>query len=193
MKINFLETHDRLKQFHKQDDLISQGCEECVKHRPEEFGNQPFYIFAHQRTIDLDERIALFTKDLCDSITDISYRRMYKDMEDVPSGRLIWEPRLTKPKAQENSMLFKAYPPTDHVKVIWIIPARELWGQYEHGDMIENLTVYESIRNFHTNKEMLESKEDDDLDDARINHIYTEISNNARYRKGIKRDFLVGF
>ncbi len=192
MKINFLETHDRLKQFHKQDDLISQGCEECIKLRPEEFGNQPFYIFAHQRTIDMDEKKSLYSQDLMCSFTNIPYQRKYKTMEDVPSGRLIWEPRLTKPKAQENSMLFKAYPPTDHIKVIWIIPARELWGQFEQGDMIENLTVYESIRNFHTNREMLEAKEDDDLDDARINAIFTEMSNNARYRKGLKREFFHG-
>ena len=54
------------------------------------FGDYPFYIFAHTRTDD-----------------------------DGVTKRMIWQPRLTKPQAQTNSMLFKAYPSTDNVKIIW--------------------------------------------------------------------------
>jgi hypothetical protein len=118
------------------------------------FGNHPFYIFAHART-----------------------------HEDNANKRLIWQPRLTKPKAQTNSMLFKAYPGTDLLKVIWMIPARELWNQYKKGNIVENETVSESIYAFINHRKKLEEKENDDLDDAIIDAIYAEISRNlARER-----------
>lgn len=114
------------------------------------FGDHPFYIFAHARTDD-----------------------------DGVTKRLIWQPRLTKPKAQTNSMLFKAYPGTDVIKVIWMIPARELWKQFEKDKLTENKTVCESIYNFKFHREKLEAKEDDDLHDYQIDDIYTEISRNS--------------
>lgn len=115
------------------------------------FGDHPFYIFAHARTED-----------------------------DGANKRLIWQPRLTKPKAQTNSMLFKAYPGTDLIKVIWMIPARELWGQYAKGKLTENKTVSESIHDFQHNRNKLEEKEPDDMTDEQINNVYREISLNAR-------------
>jgi hypothetical protein len=115
------------------------------------YGDHPFYIFAHART-----------------------------EEDGATKRLIWQPRLTKPKAQTNSMLFKAYPGTDMVKVIWMIPARELWGQYKRGLVTENKTVCDSIHDFQNNREKLEKKENDDLTDEQIDAIYKEISANAQ-------------
>src|SRR5882724_9710795 len=68
------------------------------------FGMHPFYIFAHTRTDD-----------------------------DGVKKRLIWQPRLSKPQAQTNSMLFKAYPGTDLIKVLWMIPERALWGNFKKG------------------------------------------------------------
>lgn len=121
------------------------------------FGEHAFYIFAHARTD-----------------------------EDGVTKRLIWQPRLTKPKAQTNSMLFKAYPGSDNIKVIWMIPARELWGQYKKGNLTENQTVSESIHAFQNNREALEAKEDDDLSDAQIDAIYRQISlshNNKPFEK----------
>lgn len=121
------------------------------------FGEHAFYIFAHARTD-----------------------------EDGMTKRLIWQPRLTKPKAQTNSMLFKAYPGSDNIKVIWMIPARELWGQYKKGNLTENQTVSESIHAFQNNREALEAKEDDDLSDAQIDAIYRQISltnNNKPFEK----------
>jgi hypothetical protein len=111
------------------------------------FGNHPFYIFAHARTDD-----------------------------DGVTKRLIWQPRLTKPKAQTNSMLFKAYPGTDILKVIWMIPERELWGQFKTGLITENKTVSESISLFLHDRKALEAKESDDLEDYQIDSIYREIS-----------------
>jgi hypothetical protein len=149
MKLNKLETHDRLEHFTKQDFSISDCCQNLIDQRP--FGTHPFYIFAHARTDD-----------------------------DGYTKRLIWQPRLTKPKAQSNSMLFKAYPGTDNLKVIWMIPAEELWGQYNRGLMLENRTVFESIEDFKFNREKLEKKEPDDLNDEAIDAIYKEISMNSK-------------
>jgi hypothetical protein len=183
MKINRLETHDRLLEFKKQSDYISQGCLDCIKNRPKEFQNYPFYIFAHARTIETDERIAVFNEDLRHSLLNPNYQRQYQSVGDVPAARFLWQPRLTKPKAQENSMLFKAYPPGDEIKVIWMIPARELWDQYDQGKMIENNVVSESLYNFKVNKEKLEAAESDDLPEWRIKAIQKEIGKNFEKRK----------
>lgn len=118
------------------------------------FGDYPFYIFAHARTDD-----------------------------DGVNKRLIWQPRLTKPKAQSNSMLFKAYPGSDNIRVIWIIPAEELWSQYEHGLLLQNQTVVESIYDFKNNRKKLEAKEPDDLSDEKIDQIYRELSQKSSKQK----------
>jgi hypothetical protein len=157
MKINTLETHDRYQHFTKQNFDIGECCQEVIKNRPEEFGNHPFYIFAHPRTDD-------------DGVTQ----------------RLIWQPRLTKPKAQTNSMLFKAYPPTDNLKVVWIIPKRELWSNYAVGMICENKTISESISDFQHNRQKLEQREGDDLSEETIKAIYEAISMNANLKSGIK-------
>src|SRR5580692_5978557 len=133
MKINRLETHDRYEHFTKQSFDIGECCDEVIKNRPPEFGNRPFYIFAHTRTDD-------------DGVTQ----------------RLIWQPRLTRPLAQSNSMLFKAYPPGDVIKVIWMIPKPELWDNYGKGKICENKTVSESIDLFKTNKQLLERPDPED-------------------------------
>lgn len=120
------------------------------------YGDHPFYIFAHARTDD-----------------------------DGVTKRLIWQPRLTKPKAQTNSMLFKAYPGTDLVKVIWMIPAREMWGQYNKGLLTQNQTVVDSIYAFQFNRNKLEEREDDDMTDEQVDAVYKEISSNAKRSKNM--------
>jgi hypothetical protein len=183
MKINRLETHDRLLQFQKQASHISKGCEDCIANRPKEFLNYPFYIFAHKRTIEMDERIAMYNQDVQENLMNPIFERRYKSIEDVPTARQIWSPRLTKPKAQENSMLFKAYPPGDNIKVIWMIPDTELWGQYDKDKMMGNQLIAESIYDFKHDRMKLEHKEEDDLPDSKIDEIYKEISRNSRYGK----------
>lgn len=126
------------------------------------FGDYPFYIFVHPRTD-----------------------------EDGVTKRLIWQPRLTKPRAQTNSMLFKAYPGTDIVKVIWMIPARELWETYEKGKMTENKLISESIDGFVNRRNELEAREDDDLPDWLIDDLYAEIARrakNERETRGFRMD-----
>lgn len=110
------------------------------------FGETPFYIFAHARTDDDG-----FTK------------------------RLIWQPRLSKPKAQTNSMLFKGYPNTDLIRIIWMIPERSMWSQFKKGLICESSIIEKSIYDFENNRALLEQKEEDDLDDNAIKKIYEEI------------------
>jgi hypothetical protein len=127
------------------------------------FGTHPFYIFAHTRTDD-----------------------------DGVTKRLIWQPRLSRPRAQTNSMLFKAYPPSDIVKVIWMIPDRLLWKQYQKGNLTENKTIMDSIHDFQNNRAKLEEPEPDDLADEAIDAIYMEISNAARKKKLMEGLYLNG-
>lgn len=139
------------------------SIEECCQDliNQRPFGNVPFYIFAHARTDD-----------------------------DGVTKRLIWDPRLTKPRAQTNSMLFKAYPGTDQIKIIWMIPARELWGQYNKGLLTENQTISQSINDFEHNRHRLEAKEDDDLGDEAIHKIYLSISQEAKRKKMMNKLYL---
>ena len=118
------------------------------------FGNHPFYIFAHARTAD-----------------------------DGLNKRLIWQPRLTKPKAQSNSMLFKAYPGRDEIRIIWMIPAIELWGQHKEGNVTEHEISDWSIVMFKTKKQELEKPEPDDLTDEQIDKIYREMASSMKSKK----------
>ncbi len=118
------------------------------------FGNNPFYIFVHSRT-----------------------------HEDGVTKRLLWQPRLTRPKSQTNSMLFKAYPGTDIIKVIWMIPEREMWAQYKVGNICDNATIRESIYAFEYNRLILDQKDNDDLQDWQVDQIYREISQQAKTRQ----------
>lgn len=185
MKINRLETHDRLEHLTAQNFDIGKTCQSIIDRKP--FGNHPFYIFAHKRQIGLDERMSLYQDDLRESLCNIAYIRQYTSMSQVPTDRLIWQPRLTKPKSQTNSMLFKGYPGTDNIKVIWIIPDRCLWEQFEKGKMTENRTVWESIQAFVNHPERLEEKEDDDYSDEAIDRLYAEICRGAKNEVDIIR------
>lgn len=118
------------------------------------FGHHAFYIFAHTRTDD-----------------------------DGVTKRLIWQPRLTKPKAQTNSMLFKAYPGSDNLKVIWVLPVRELWTQFKLGNVTESPIVIKSIDMFENHRSQLEMKEDDDLNDDKIDEIYRSIARGIKATK----------
>lgn len=118
------------------------------------FGDRGFYIFAHQRTED-----------------------------DGFNKRIVWQPRLIKPKAVVNSMLFKGKPGSDVIKVIWIIPPAELWQEYQFGKMMGNKTIVESINDFQFNRKKLEAKEDDDPTDKEAREIYLEIRRQNLHRK----------
>jgi hypothetical protein len=112
------------------------------------------YIFAHPRTAD-------------DGITK----------------RLLWQPRLTKPKAQTNSYLFRAQSKTDIIEVCWLIPPREMWGQYKKGNIAEEPTILWSIDQFLHNRKELEKSDPDDLPDERVQKIWGKIKRTKMQEK----------
>ena len=163
MKIERLETHDRLKHFKEDQALnIFQGAEDCLKKNKLSIGLQQYspyiYIFAHPRTAD-----------------------------DGVTKRMLWQPRLTKPKAQTNSYLFRATSNTSELEVCWLLPPREMWKQYEQDMVTEHELVLWSINQFTTHRHILEQPDPEDLSDERCKHIYitvaTEIDQETRTKK----------
>ncbi len=178
MKVNRLEAHDRFKHFQNQWETISQGCMECIKNVPESI-KSPFYVFAHPRTIEADEKLDLFLRGF--------------DKSKIPSTRLIWGPRITKPKAQTNSYLFLANKNSDIVKVIWLLPAEETWEQYGPDKMTANEDVWNSIQNFKHAKEALEAPDPEGptkKDERDFFFIYGHEARNKNKDKHIKLRFL---
>lgn len=156
MKINRLETHDRLLHFIKDQSIsISQGADDCLKKNRLSLALQelsPYvYLFAHPRTAD-------------DGVTKIMY----------------WQPRLTKPKPETNSYLFRAKSKTDILEVCWLLPPPETWDQFKKGNITENEWVIWSINQFTTNREWLGSKESDDFIDDAARDIYKKLVNELK-------------
>lgn len=151
MKLNLLETHDRLEHLVKdQSDNVFKGAEECLKLNPLSLAIQercPYvYIFAHTRTC-----------------------------EDGVTKRLLWQPRISKPKAQTNSYLFRAQSKTDYIEVVWIIPERHLWPQYEKGKVTENEIVNYSVDLFDHNRSELENPHPEDISEENAKRIFEKI------------------
>ena len=151
MKINRLETHDRLKHFvQDQSANIFKGAEDCLKRNPDSLAIQeksPYvYLFAHPRTD-----------------------------EDGVTKRMIWQPRLSIPAVQTNSYLFRALSHSDIIEVVWILPPREMWSQYEKGKVTESEEVMWSIHQFQNKREELEKPHPDDMPEERARLILKAI------------------
>lgn len=156
MKLNRLETHDRLQHFIKdQSEIMAKGIQDCLKVNPLSLAIQdrsPYiYIFGHPRTAD-----------------------------DGVNKRMLWQPRLTKPQAQTNSYLFRAQSKTDLLQICWCLPPEEMWSQYQKGNVTEHEIVNWSIDQFLSNKPGLEKPEPDDLNDNVIDMIYKVIKAEMR-------------
>jgi len=152
MKLNRLETHDRLQYLKKdQSQSISQGCEDCLKRNSLSLALQRYspyiYIWAHPRTHD-------------NGVDKVMY----------------WQPRLGKPKAQTNSYLFRAQSNTDTLEICWHIPPREYWQQYRKGNITEDQIVNWSIFQFQHNREELERPYADDYSEDQIREILRRIA-----------------
>lgn len=151
MKVNRLEAHDRLLSFKKdQEANLFDGVNDCLTKNPECVDMQKYfpyvYIFAHPRTAD-----------------------------DGVSKRMLWQPRLMKPKAETNSYLFRAISGTDVVEIVWLLPPKEMWEQYEKGKVCESNDVMTSIKNFVNCKEELEKPHPEDWSEERIRKKLFEI------------------
>lgn len=138
-----------------------QECAEDLM-RKRPFGEHPFYMWVHARTAD-----------------------------DGLTKELIWQPRLTRPKPETNSMLFKANPMTMEVRVCWMIPPEELFEQYKRGNVTDHDISRWSIDMYLHHREELARNEPDDLDDLTIDSIYRAISQEAKVKKA--RGFLDNF
>ena len=174
-KIERLETHDRYLQFKSQDNNIGETVQKIINERP--FGKHAFYLFVHSRTIDPDEKAAILMDSLRSGDTS------YKTMDEVPSLRVIWQPRLTKPRAQTNSMLFRCTPGSEEVETIWLLPVREMWDAYKQGKMTECESVCNSIYNFENHRAELEAPHPDDLPDSVIQKVYQDIAKQVKIKQ----------
>jgi hypothetical protein len=151
MKLNRLETHDRLEHLiEEQSKWIYQGADDCMKKNSLSLALQeksPYiYIFAHPRTGD-----------------------------DGVSKRMLWQPRLTKPSPEENSYLFRAISKTDLLEICWLIPPKEMWAQYRKGNVTESDIVVWSINQFRFKRKELEQRHPEDLLDSRVRNIYIDV------------------
>ncbi len=152
MKLNRLETHDRLLHLIKdQSQLVQEGADECLKKNSLSLAYQdrcPYvYIFGHARTAD-----------------------------DGVTKRILWEPRLTKPTPQSNSFLFRAISKTDNMEVCWILPPHEMWFQYKKGNVVESDVVSWSIHQYQNNSEELGKPFPDDFPDDKCKRILLDIA-----------------
>lgn len=167
MKVNILDAHDRKQHFIKdQQNTISQGVQDCLLKNPLSLALQehsPYiYIFAHPRTD-----------------------------EDGVTKRMLWQPRLKRPKAQTNSYLFRANSKTDVLEICWMIPPREMFKQYDKGNMLECDLVAWSIAQFEHSRNILEAPLADDLSDERIKQIYISVANNMEKKTNASLPFSV--
>ena len=163
MKVNRLETHDRLLHFKKdQSNIIQQGAEDCLKRNNISLGLQErsdyIYIFAHPRTSD-----------------------------DGFSKRLLWQARLTKPYPQENSYLFRAQSKTDMMEVCWLLPPHEMWNQYAKGNVTEHEIVRWSINQYRHNLEELAQPDPQDLPDHIARNIYIAVATEIHQDRMMKK------
>ena len=159
MKIERLETHDRYKHFiQDQWEVVSKGAEDCLKVNPDSIAIQqkcPYvYLFAHPRTA-----------------------------EDGVNKRLLWQPRISRPKPQTNSYLFRAISNTDMIEVIWLLPPREMWTQYDIGKVTESNLVAWSIKQFESNRNYLDSPHPDDISEERAKEIMKEIIKWKKFKR----------
>lgn len=156
MKLNRLETHDRLLHLHKdQSANVFQGAEDCLKKNPLSLALQeksPYiYIFAHPRTHD-------------------------NGVDKV----LYWDPRLSIPEAQTNSYLFRATSKTDLIEICWMIPDELHWKQYKKGNITESHPVRWSINMYLNNKIALEKPHPDDMTEERARYILKSVIDEHR-------------
>jgi hypothetical protein len=151
MRLNRLDTHDRFLFVKKKQELnVFKGAEDCLKTNSLSLALQeksPYiYIFAHPRTSP-------------DGITKVLY----------------WQPRLSKPKCELNSYLFRAESKTDLVEVCWILPPKEQWSTFKKGNMFASDLIQWSIEQYTKNKVSLESPDPQDVSDSRGHEIMLSI------------------
>ena len=167
MKLNRLETHDRYQHFIKDQSInIFKGVEACLKENELSLAIQeksPYvYLFAHPRTAD-----------------------------DGVTKRMLWQPRLSIPEAQENSYLFRATSKTDIIEVRWLLPPKATWPQFKKGNITESDIVSWSINQYKNHITDLIAPHPDDMPEeqarAIMKSIIDERLDDIRSRKVVSK------
>jgi hypothetical protein len=163
MKINRLETHDRLLHLIKdQSKAVAEGAEDCLKKNPTSLALQsksPYiYIYGHARTAD-----------------------------DGVNKKLFWQARLEKPAPESNSYLFRAQSNTDLLETCWILPPHETWDQYKKENVVASEIVGWSIHQYKTNRLEMAKPFPDDMSKEQIKRIYLEIATEMEQDQKMKK------
>jgi hypothetical protein len=170
MKVNRLETHDRLLTYQKQQQDMGDAVMECVKNVPDGIRSS-FYVYGHSRSVAYDEKV---------NILQLGY-------DSAPDSRLIWMPVITKPKAAPNTYLFLANRQNDIVEIIWLLPKRELWEQYAPGNMFHNESIWISIQNFLNDRGRLEAPDKNGPTEKDQEEWFKIIGHEAHKKKKMKQ------
>lgn len=169
MKVNRLETHDRLLEYQKQQQDMGQAVLDCIANVPDGI-NSTFYIYGHSRSVAYDEKV---------SILQLGY-------EEAPDARLLWIPVITKPKVAPNTYLFLGSKRSDVIEIIWMLPKRELWEQYGPGKMFFNENIWVSIQNYLHDKERLNAPDKNGPTDKDVEDWRRIFGHEAQKRKRMK-------
>lgn len=164
MKINRLETHDRLLHLKKDQEInVFKGAEDCLKINKLSLQYQeksPYvYIFAFPKT------------------NEYGHPEMY------------WQPRLSRPTAQTNSYLFRATSKTDIIEVCWLIPPREQWPMFQGSNMMKDELVIWSVNQFRHKRKELEAPHPEDMPEHQMTAILKVIIEEHKQHKKDIADF----
>ena len=163
MKIDRLETHDRYEHFlQDQWEVIAQGASDCMLKNKLSLAIQekcPYvYLYAHPRTAD-----------------------------DGVTKRLLWQARVSRPRPETNSYLFRGQSKSDIVEICWLLPPEELWEQYETGKVTASEYVMWSINQYKTNRRFLGLPHPEDVSEEQGKLIYRNVLNALSKEKTPKK------
>jgi hypothetical protein len=169
MKINRLETHDRLLFYKKEQKDIGDGIQQCINNVPDAI-TCPFYVYGHSRSVGYDEKKSI----------------LINNQKKAPDVRLIWMPVITKPKVEPNTYLFLCRKNTDVINIIWMLPKQELWDQYAPGKLCHNENIWISICNYKYDKSAMNQPDPHGPTEKDILEFRKIMGHEAHKRKRLK-------
>jgi hypothetical protein len=95
---------------------------------------------------------------------------------------MIWQARISRPRPQTNSYLFRAKSNTDIIEICWLLPPKETWKQYEKGNVCDSELVRWSIDQYMHNSRGLAESHPEDLPDHRGREIYLDVVKAMKYK-----------
>lgn len=95
--------------------------------------------------------------------------------------RLLWQPRLTKPEAADNSYLFRVESNTENCEICWILPPMRMWEEFTKKGLFDDEIISYSIASY--KNKTLNREHPDDLPPERIKNIYKLVDDHFRMHK----------